>query len=65
MSRWALTVDMHPHRLVRLMGHGSKQMVYEVYGDYVEGLEEDSEAILKYFGEDFLGANKKRTRLHF
>ena len=23
------------------MGHGSKKMIYEVYGDYLEGLEED------------------------
>jgi len=32
------------------MGHASKQMEYEVYGNYVEGLEEDVEAIYHYFG---------------
>ncbi len=37
-----------------LMGHASKQMVYEVYGNYVEGLEEDAELIFEYFGEDFI-----------
>ena len=42
------------------MGHASKQMVYEVYGNYVEGLEEDAEAIYHYFGEDFITPRKKR-----
>jgi integrase len=36
------------------MGHGSKKMIYEVYGNYVEGLEKDKEKIHDYFGEDFL-----------
>jgi len=35
------------------MGHGSKKMIYEDYGDYVEGLEEDAEAIRGYLGADF------------
>lgn len=50
---WCLVVGVHPTRLVRLMGHGSKQMIYEVYGDYVEGVEQDAEAIRGYLGEDF------------
>ena len=50
---WSLVVGIHPTRLARLMGHGSKQMVYEVYGDYVEGVEQDAEAIRGYLGEDF------------
>jgi integrase len=50
---WCLVVGVHPTRLVRLMGHGSKQMIYEVYGDYVEGVEKDAEAIRDYLGEDF------------
>jgi integrase len=37
------------------MEHSSKKMVYEVYGNYVEGLEEDAGRILEYFGKDFLG----------
>jgi integrase len=37
------------------MGHGSKEMVYQVYGNYVEGLETDAGKILGYFGKDFLG----------
>jgi integrase len=35
------------------MGHGSKQMIYEVYGKYVEGTEEDADNIRAYFGNDF------------
>lgn len=55
-AAWALVAGIHPNRLVRLMGHGSKQMVYEVYGNYVEGLEKDEKAIRRYFGPDFLGS---------
>lgn len=36
------------------MGHATKEMVYETYGKYVEGLEHDKEKILQLFGEDFL-----------
>ncbi|WP_156912175.1 hypothetical protein [Citrifermentans bremense] len=39
--------------LVNLMGHASKQMIYELYGRYVEGLEQDRLKILAYFGRDF------------
>jgi integrase len=44
-AAWALTLRIDPNRLVSLMGHASKQMVYEVYGNYVEGLEGDEESI--------------------
>lgn len=53
-AAWSLTLRMDPNRLVKLMGHASKQMVYEVYGNYVEGLEHDAENIFNYFGPDFL-----------
>lgn len=36
------------------MGHATKEMVYEVYGKYVEGLEQDRKKILTLFGEDFI-----------
>jgi integrase len=52
-AAWSLIVGINPLRLVKLMGHASKQMVYEVYGNYVEGLEKDCERILEYFGSDF------------
>ena len=53
-AAWSLTLRIDPNRLVRLMGHGSKQMIYEVYGDYIEGLEQDHDKILHYFGPDFI-----------
>lgn len=55
-AAWALTLRIDPNKLVRLMGHGSKQMIYEVYGDYIEGLEEDCSKILNYFGQDFISS---------
>ncbi|HET6418954.1 MAG TPA: integrase, partial [Geobacteraceae bacterium] len=53
-AAWSLTIRMNPLRLVRLMGHGSKQMVFDTYGNYVEGLEQDTLQILEYFGKDFI-----------
>ena len=47
------------------MDHASKQMVYEVYGNYVEGLEEDAEAIYNYFGEDFITPRKEKNPIPF
>jgi integrase len=29
-------------------------MIYEVYGNYLEGLEKDAGKILDYFGKDFM-----------
>jgi integrase len=60
-AAWALTLRMDPNRLVNLMGHCSKKMIFEVYGNYVEGLEEDAGKILGYFGNDFMGLHKKTT----
>jgi integrase len=54
-AAWSLAIGLDKNRLVSLMGHGSKQMIYEVYGKYVEGLEKDSGKILDYFGRDFVG----------
>ena len=52
-AAWALTIRTDQNRLVNLMGHASKRMVYEVYGRYTEGLEQDRLKILSYFGRDF------------
>jgi len=60
-AAWALTLRIDPNRLVRLMGHGSKKMIYEVYGDYIEGLEEDFWDILEYYGRDFAEPKKKQS----
>lgn len=53
-AAWALTLRVDMLRLVALMGHRDKKMVYEVYGNYVEGLEQDAPKILEYFGQDFI-----------
>ena len=52
---WALVVGIHKNKLVNLMGHGSKKMVFEVYGKYVKYIEKDRDKILEFFGSDFLG----------
>jgi len=60
-AAWSLLVGVNPLRLVKLMGHASKQMVYEVYGNYVEGLEEDGERIFEYLGRDFVFGQKNKS----
>jgi integrase len=35
------------------MRNDLKMMVFEVYGNYVEGLQKDADKILEYFGNDF------------
>ena len=40
-----------PLQVCALMGHSSKKMVYEVYGSYVDGLEEEQAQIRSYLGE--------------
>lgn len=59
-AAWSLTLGVDMNKLVRLMGHGTKKMVYEVYGDYIEGLEEDVWKILAFFGRDFLETKGQR-----
>ena len=58
-SAWAVTIHTDMNKLERLMGHGSKEMLFKTYGKYTEGLEEDEELILEYFGTDFLRRDKK------
>lgn len=41
-AEWCLIGGIHPERLIRLLGHGSKQMVYEVYGKYVKDIGKDT-----------------------
>jgi integrase len=54
-AAWSLTIEIDKNRLVALMGHASKEMVFEVYGEYVEDLETDAGLILDYFGKDYVG----------
>jgi len=53
-AAWALVIGVEKDILVELMGHGSEEMVEKVYGEHGEGLEEDREKILEYFGKDFM-----------
>ncbi|TSK08439.1 MAG: DUF3596 domain-containing protein [Geobacter sp.] len=64
-AAWSLLVGINPLRLVKLMGHASKQMVYEVYGNYVEGLEEDGERIFDYLGRDFVIPQNRKSPIPF
>jgi integrase len=57
-AAWSMAVGVMPTKIASLMGHGSKKMVYEVYGNYTEGLEADREKILDFMGRDFLDKTK-------
>jgi integrase len=63
-AAWSLLVGIDPLRLVRLMGHGSKQMVFEVYGNYIDGLEKDYWDIINYFGKDYIEVKRKPLPFH-
>lgn len=58
-------MGIEPLRLVNLVGHGSKKMVYDVYGNYLDGIEDDALDILNYFGRDFLEVKKRPLDLHY
>ncbi len=49
-AEWMLLIDTHPEKLVKLMGHSSKKMVYEVYGQYRWELEAEKPRIKAYMG---------------
>jgi integrase len=53
-AEWGLLVGVDKSRLVTLMGHSNKKMIYEKYGKYRDGLVNEREMILDYLGEDFL-----------
>lgn len=58
---WSLCLRQDPNKLVDLMGHASKRMIYDVYGRYVKGLDEDRSLILEYFGRDYLNSRNDMT----
>ncbi len=64
-AAWALTIGTDPNRLVDQNGHASKQMIYEVYGKYTEGLEQDKLAVLRYFGREFKSPGKRKAPAAF
>lgn len=55
-AAWSLAIKVDMNRLVSLMGHSDKRMVYEVYGKYIPGIERDAVQILGFFGADFVDA---------
>ena len=57
-AAWCLQAGVRPLRLVRLMGHNSKKMVFDVYGEYVDGLDDDHKEIVAYLGRDFIKVKK-------
>ncbi len=63
-AAWSLCLQVDNNKLVNLMGHSTKKMVYEVYGQYVDGLENDAFDIFRYFGRDFV-VQEKSTLLSF
>ncbi len=64
-AAWSLLVGVAPIRLVKLMGHGSKKMIYDVYGEYIDGLESDMWDIANYFGRDYFEVKKRPLPLHY
>ncbi|MDA8429334.1 MAG: hypothetical protein M0T70_08775 [Geobacteraceae bacterium] len=48
---WVLIIGTNLMKLVNLMGHSSKQLVYQVYGEYVGKVIGGN---FHYFGKDFL-----------
>jgi len=44
------TFENPPIEVVALMGHSSKKMVYEVYGKFAKGLENERGQIKAYLG---------------
>lgn len=64
-AAWGLLVGIDPIRMVKLMGHGSKKMIYDVYGNYIDGLEDDYWDIVNYFGKDFIEARKRPLPFHY
>jgi len=59
-AAWSLTIKVDMLRLVNLLGHKDKKMVFEVYGNYVEDLEQDAQKILDYVGQDFIKHEMKQ-----
>lgn len=51
---WSSRLQFHPNRLVRLMGTWIEEDdLYEVCGDYFEGLEEVFRDVMENVGRDF------------
>lgn len=62
LVQWSLVVGMTPVRLVEIMGHRDKQMIFGVYGRYRHGLVEERQDIINYLGWDYLAPEKAAAR---
>lgn len=62
LVQWSLVAGMTPVRLVEIMGHRDKQMIFGVYGRYRHGLVEESRDIIEYLGWDYLAPEKAAAR---
>ena len=52
-AAWSLAIGVIPDLIVDLMGHGSKEMIYERYGKWKKDLQKDVEKIRRFMGDDF------------
>lgn len=59
--QWALVIGITKTRLVDIMGHADKSMIDRVYGNYRDGLVDEREQILDYFGESFLSLEELKV----
>lgn len=53
-AAWSMSVRVDINRLEYLMGHASKEMLYEIYGKYSLTLENECDLIVEHFGEDYV-----------
>ncbi len=56
-------ISFDKNRLIALIWHAFKKMVYKVYAEYIEDLETDAGLILDYVGLKFGGGGGSRTRV--
>jgi len=54
LVQWDLVAGVTAVRLVEIMGHRDKQIIFGVYGRYRHGLVEKRPALISYLGADFL-----------
>jgi integrase len=55
---WSKFVNIQLSWLQSMMGHGSLEMLYTRYGHHVDGLEDERESIIEFFGLDYLRLGK-------